>query len=159
VVSALRQLLDRGLPVHLLCAGLGPDREVVRASLGDHVTCPGVVDPETLARAYASADLCAQPSEIEEISNAVLEGLTSGVPVLVAHASGSERLLIEGETGFVVHGGAEAWVQALSALVADPRRRLRMGRAARAVALREIPTWCQVLLEDLLPVWRRAAGS
>ena len=26
-------------------------------------------------------------------------------------------------------------------------------------ALREIPTWRQVLLQDLLPVWRRAAGS
>jgi glycosyltransferase involved in cell wall biosynthesis len=117
-----------------------------------------VIDPETLARAYASADLCAQPSEIEEISNAVLEALASGVPVLVTDASGSEHLLVEGETGLVVQGGVEAWVEALSALVTDPQRRQRMGRAARALALREIPTWRQVLLEDLLPIWRRAAG-
>ncbi len=158
LVSAFRQLLDRGLPVHLLCAGPGPDREVVRASLGEHATCPGVIDPETLARAYASADLFAHPSEIEEISNAVLEAMTSGLPVLVADAGRGERLLVEGETGLVVRGGAEAWVEALSALVTDPQRRQRMGRAARALALREIPTWRQVLLEDLLPIWRRAAG-
>jgi glycosyltransferase involved in cell wall biosynthesis len=158
LMTALRQLLDRGLPVHLLCAGLGADRELVRAQLGEHATCPGVIDPETLARAYASADLCAQPSEIEEISNAVLEALASGVPVLVTDASGSEHLLVEGETGLVVQGGVEAWVEALSALVTDPQRRQRMGRAARALALREIPTWRQVLLEDLLPIWRRAAG-
>jgi glycosyltransferase involved in cell wall biosynthesis len=159
LVSALRQLLDRGLPVHLLCAGLGPDRETARAHLGEHATCPGLIDPETLARAYASADLCAQPSEIEEISNAVLEALASGLPVLVADASGTERVLIEGETGLVGRGGAEAWVGALAALVTDPQRRQQMGRAARALALREIPTWRQVLLADLLPIWRRAAGS
>jgi glycosyltransferase involved in cell wall biosynthesis len=157
LVSAMRLLLDRGLPVHLLCAGLGADRQAVRVRLGEHATCPGVIDPETLARAYASADLCAQPSEVDELSNAVLEALTSGVPALVADAGRSERLLIEGETGLVVRGGAEGWVEALSALVTDPQRRRRMGRAARAMALREIPNWRQVLLEDLLPIWRRAA--
>ncbi len=159
VAAALRRLADRGLPVHLLCAGIGPEREAVRALLGDHATCPGVLDPETLARAYASADLGAQPSQLEEISNAVLEALTSGLPVLVADSSGSEHLVVEGETGFVVRGGTEAWAEALSALVTDPRRRQQMGRAARARALREIPTWRQVLLEDLLPIWRRAAAS
>jgi hypothetical protein len=59
----------------------------------------------------------------------------------------------------VVRGDTAAWVQALAALVGDPSRRAQMGRAARARALREIPTWRQVLLEDLLPVWRRVAGG
>src|SRR4029079_4302864 len=103
-------------------------------------------------------DLCAQPSQIEEISNAVLEALTSGLPVLVSDASGSEHLLIDGETGLVVRARVGDWVDGLSALVKDPQRRQRMGRAARATALREIPAWRQVLLEDLLPIWRRAAG-
>ena len=107
--------LDRGLPVHLLCAGAGPDREAVRARLGDHATCPGVLDPETLARAYASADLCAQPSEIEELSNAVLEALTSGLPVLVA---GAERQRSLAGRGRDRPGG--------------PRRRRRLGRGAGA---------------------------
>lgn len=159
LADAVRELRDRGLPVHLLCAGVGAEREAVRARLGDDATCPGVLDPETLARAYASADLCAQPSEIEELSNAVLEALTSGLPVLVAGASGSDRLLVEGETGLVVRGDTAAWAEAIAALAGDPSRRAEMGRAARAWALREIPTWRQVLLEDLLPVWRRAAGS
>lgn len=159
LATAIRHLADRGEPVHLLWAGTGSEREAVRALLGDHGTCPGMLDPETLSRAYASADLCAQPSEIEPASNAVLEALTSGLPVLVADASGADRLLVEGETGMIVRGGAEAWAAAVSALVTDPRRRGEMGRAARALALREIPTWRQVLLEDLLPIWRRAAGA
>lgn len=157
LAEAIRHLADRGVPVHLLCAGTGRDRESVRARLGDHGTCPGMLDPETLSRAYASADLCAQPSEIEPVPNPVLEALTSGLPVLVADATGAERLLIERETGIIVQGGAEAWAEAVSALVTDDRRRVEMGRAARALALREIPTWRQVLLEDLLPIWRRAA--
>ncbi len=95
-----------------------------------------MLDPEVLSRAYASADLCAQPSEIEPVSNAVLEALTSGLPVLVASASGTDRPLVDGETGMVVRGGAEAWAEAVSALVTDERRRVEMGRAARALALR-----------------------
>jgi glycosyltransferase involved in cell wall biosynthesis len=77
---------------------------------------------------------------------------------MVADASGIDHLVVDGETGLVVRGGVEAWVAALSALVTDPQRRLQMGRAARARAMREIPSWRQVLLEDLLPIWRRAAS-
>ena len=82
----------------------GPIAEALVALLGDRVTCPGVLDPDTLARAYASADLCAQPAVIEELSNAVLEASSSGLPLLVGASSGSARFLIDGETGLVVRG-------------------------------------------------------
>src|SRR4029077_19718593 len=99
------------------------DREALVALLGDRVTCPGVLAPETLARAYASADLCAQPAVIEELSNAVLEASSSGLPLLVGDTSGSARFLIDGETGLVVRGStAGEWAAALGALLDDPVR-------------------------------------
>jgi hypothetical protein len=40
----------------------------------------------------------------------------------------------------------------------DDRARLRtMGHAARAWSLRNVPTWHEVLVDDLLPVWRQLA--
>jgi glycosyltransferase involved in cell wall biosynthesis len=44
VVSAVRALLDQGLPLHLLCAGDGPDRAAVMERLHGAVSCPGVLD-------------------------------------------------------------------------------------------------------------------
>jgi hypothetical protein len=34
-----------------------------------------------------------------------------------------------------------------------------MGRAARAYVEARLPSWAHVLLEDLLPVWLRAAAT
>jgi glycosyltransferase involved in cell wall biosynthesis len=160
LADAVAALAGEGWPVHLVCAGDGPERAAVHDRLGARGRCPGVLDGAELARAYASADLFAQPSEIEECSNVVLEALSSGLPVAVAERGGSGRLLEEGTTGVIVRGdGARAWVEALRALAGDPRGRAEMGRAARAYAQRSIPSWAEVLERDLLPVWQRAAGE
>ncbi len=160
LARALRQLADRGLPVHLVCPGKGTDEPALRELLGERVTCPGVLDPPTLARVYASADLCAQPSTVEELSNAVLEASASGLPLLVGKSSGSERFVIAGETGVVVDGTAPAdWAEALESLLGDPARLASMGHAARAWSLQHVPDWHRVLVEDLLPIWRRAATA
>jgi glycosyltransferase involved in cell wall biosynthesis len=157
LARAVRRLVDRGMDLHLLCAGKGSDRDAVLALLPDRASCPGVLDPETLARAYASADLCAQPAVIEELSNAVLEGASSGLPLVVAAGSGSERFVLEGKTGLVAREATpEAWAEALSALLRDPARLAEMGREARAWSLAHTPTWRDVLLDDLLPAWRAA---
>ena len=66
--------------------------------------------------------------------------------------------MIDGETGLVVRGSTvEGWAAALGALLDDPVRLERMSRAARAWSLEHVPTWHRVLLEDLLPIWRRAS--
>jgi glycosyltransferase involved in cell wall biosynthesis len=158
--EAVRALVDEGWPIHLLCAGDGHFRPAIAAMLGEHVTCPGVLPPAQLELAYASADLFAQPSVIEELSNAVLEALAAGLPVVVDARSGSGRLFPVGEAGLVVDNpGPGAWAATLRALLRDPARCEAMGRRARAWAERTIPTWTDVLTQDLLPVWRRAAAS
>ena len=83
LAHAVRQLVDQGVDLHLFCAGTGPDRDAVTALLGDRVTCPGVLAPATVGRVYASADVCAQPAVVEELSNAVLEATSSGLPLVV----------------------------------------------------------------------------
>jgi glycosyltransferase involved in cell wall biosynthesis len=158
--QAIRLLVEGGAPVHLLCLGKGADRDALVELCGDRVTCPGVLDPDGVARALASADVCAQPAVIEELSNAVLEASSSGLPLAVGASSGSARFVVDGETGLVVRGSdAGDWAAALASLLEDPARLARMGRAARKWSLANVPTWQDVLARDLVPVWRRAAGQ
>ncbi len=160
LAAAMRQTLDAGQPVHLFCAGEGEDRLAVLDLLGGAATCPGIVPPETLARIYASADLVAMPSEIEVFANVVMEALASGVPVLVAARSGMGRILHPDETGVEIDGdGPGPWAAAISELAANPGRRVAMGRAARHSAETDLPSWDDVLAEDLMPVWRSAVAE
>ena len=155
VADAVASLVERGLPIHLLCAGDGDERATILSHLGPHASCPGNIEREKLARIYASADIFAFPSEIEEYANVVLEALASGLPVMVSARSSMGRLLIENLTGLVLPGGdAGAWAEAIAGLVKDSTRRLDMSHAARAYAERRLPSWDDVLGTDLLPHWR-----
>lgn len=158
LAGALRRLLDRGMPVHLLCAGEGEERPAVEALLGPAATCTGVVDQTTLAGFFASADLFALPSAIEVNSNVVREALACGAPAAVAAGSGADAGITDGVTGLAVSGEDADWAAALGPVLADPARLAAMRAAAAEAGARLLPSWDAVLREDLLPHWLTAAG-
>jgi glycosyltransferase involved in cell wall biosynthesis len=158
LADALRALAAAGAPVQLVAAGEGPERAYLSEQLGERATCLGALDSDRLARLYASADLFALPSVLDETSNATLEALASGLAVAVSEHSG--RLVVDGESGVVVRGGdVAAWTAALRPLVEDGALRARLGRAARLYATTHVPSWSDVLAEDLWPFWERAAAE
>ncbi len=159
LADAMTELVGRGLPVHLVCAGDGAERQAILDRLGLHATCPGSVGPARLARLYASADLFAFPSEVEEYANVVLEALTSGLPVLVAGKSEMGRVVVPEVTGRILPSvEARVWVEAIAALAASAERRHEMSRAARSYAELRLPSWRDVLTMDLLPRWQEVAS-
>jgi glycosyltransferase involved in cell wall biosynthesis len=161
VIELARQMSGKagGLPIHLFCAGKGDCRDALAAQLGAGVTLPGVLPQEELARAYASADLFAFPSMIDEFGNAGVEAMASGLPALLAAGSG-----VASRTGCcaavrVLPGDApQLWADAIVALAAEPERCRELGALARAYIEAEVPSWRRVVDEDLLPVWRQAAA-
>jgi len=149
-----------GAKVHLFCAGRGEEQAMLEAALGPALTCAGPLDQGQLARAYASADLFLFPSMIDESGNAAVEALASGLPALLAAGSGvATRMADCGGLRVLPGDQAEVWAAAVLKLVGDPARRAAMGREARSYVEAEVPSWGQVLAEDLLPVWRAAAGT
>jgi glycosyltransferase involved in cell wall biosynthesis len=156
-VLTLAEAVGRvGAPLHLLCAGEGADRDAIFTRLGMRASCPGTLAPAELARVYASADIVAHASRIEDYGNVVLEALACGRPLLVASESGSHRQVIDGETGIVVAPNEpEAWARALRGVAGDAALRARLGENAARWA-DAIPTWRDVLREDLVSVWERA---
>jgi glycosyltransferase involved in cell wall biosynthesis len=160
VVEAVRRLARDGLRLHLLCAGEGPDREAVFAQLGMMASCPGTIPPADLARVYASADVVAHASRIEDSSNVVLEALACGRPLVVASESGSGRYVQDGHTGIVVESNdAESWARALRRVGTDEGLRASLGARAAEWAAGAIPSWRDVLREDLVSVWQQAMAS
>ena len=162
VMELVRQMRDGAgsVPIHLLCAGKGDQRDALAARLGDAVTLPGVLPQEELARLYASADLFAFPSTIDEFGNAAVEALASGLPALLAIGSGVAGRVRDCPAVRVLPGDApQRWAEAIVGLAADPKRCRELGALAAAYVEAEVPNWSQVVGEDLLPVWRQAAAA
>lgn len=157
IVQAVRRA---GVPAHLFCAGEGTERAALEAALGPALTCAGVLGQDELARAYASADLFLFPSEIDELGLVALEALASGLPALLAFGSGAANCLADCPGVRVLPGNDPVrWAAAIIELATMPRRRAAMGHAAHGYVEARVPSWREVLEEDLLPVWRAAAGA
>jgi len=159
LARAARALLDRKVPVHVICAGDGSQISEVRALLGDHVSLPGTLPQSRLPWLYASADLFVFPSRKEISPNALMEAKASGMPVVVSGQGGSAAMLeLSGHHGVVVASDdPQDWAATIESLLRDPGRRAALGSGARTSMETTWPSWNDVLVEDLLPVWQRVA--
>jgi phosphatidylinositol alpha 1,6-mannosyltransferase len=136
LAEVLERLADSGLPHRSAIAGAGPARAELQRRCPKQTVFLGELAPHELARAYASADVFLYPSTTETFGNVTLEAMASGLPTICADATGSNALVIPGETGELVDpGDPEAFAEAVLALLRDPPRRRAMGAAARARAL------------------------
>ncbi|MFM9268832.1 glycosyltransferase family 4 protein [Halomonas elongata] len=119
----------------IVVVGDGPGRSSLEKALPD-VRFTGFVDPQSLARHYASADLFIFPSISETWGNVVLEAMASGLAVVAfRHAAGAE--LIDNDINGVslAVGDEDGFRDAAVALSQQPARYGRLGRAARERAL------------------------
>jgi phosphatidylinositol alpha 1,6-mannosyltransferase len=118
-----------------LIVGHGPEEAHLRKALPQAVFA-GFLQGEDLARAYASSDIFFFPSESETFGNVTLEAMASGLPAICAKATGSNSLVVEGKTGFLIAAKDEdQMVAKLKTLRDDENVRHLMGKAARSRAL------------------------
>jgi L-malate glycosyltransferase len=129
--------LPKGLSWTLELAGEGPERDRIAHQVNElglrrNVKLLGTVDD--VSRLLSEADIFVHPSYTEGSSNAVLEAMAHGVPV-VATDVGGVRELIGMEAGFVVppHDPA-ALARALEEMLRDEGLRAHAGASGRARA-------------------------
>ncbi len=79
-----------------------------------------------------AADLLLIPSEAEGLPLVLLEAFACGTPVVASRVGGIPEALDDGVQGVLLPpGDVEAWSAALTELLGDDERRVRMGYAAR----------------------------
>ena len=123
--------------VELLLAGGGdarPAYEELASTLGvaDRVRFLGEVDRKDLPDLYRGADLFAMTSFNEGMSNAMLEAMASGLPVLVTQTAGTAEIVEEGVNGWTLAWQDAATLTArLTRAVARRDELAALGAAAR----------------------------
>ncbi|WP_234572794.1 glycosyltransferase family 4 protein [Rhodohalobacter sp. 614A] len=91
----------------------------------------GFLKGEDLAKAYASSDIFFFPSDTETFGNVTLEAMASGLPAVVANATGSKSLVDHGENGFRAPvERSDKFFTLIEKLIVDPELRKRMANAS-----------------------------
>jgi glycosyltransferase involved in cell wall biosynthesis len=135
----LRALASLAPPVVLACVGVEPDAELaaLAAALPPRHRVVFQRFTERPLAYYHLAALAALPSRIEGLSQALLEAMALGLPVVASDAGGNPDLIAP-DTGVLVPPlDPAAWAAALARLIADPAARARLGAAARARVRRD----------------------
>ena len=136
LINALSGLT--GKPWHLLIVGDGPERiklekQAANAGLADRVEFLGDVDRSRIVQLLPSCDLFVLPSLAEGMSNAALEAMACGLPVVLTDTGGTHELV--NENGVVVPcGNIEALRSALDKSLSEPDKWPNMGAQSRRIA-------------------------
>lgn len=132
LADSFRQLCQSRRDVALVIAGDGPQLPALQKQLsGLPAYFLGRLDDAALAPLYANSDLLLFPSKTDTLGQVVMEAQASGLPVLVGNEGGPSEIMDHGLTGLVLPPNtASAWTAAITDLLKDEPRRLRMSRTA-----------------------------
>jgi glycosyltransferase involved in cell wall biosynthesis len=108
-----------------------------RLGISARVHFPGSIAGDELSAAYRGAEGFLLTSRQEGLGIVVLEAQASALPCAVMRCGGSDELISDGETGFLVHQGDEdALANRLRLILSNRTKALEIGdRARRRVAL------------------------
>jgi glycosyltransferase involved in cell wall biosynthesis len=142
LLLALAMLRHDGQRLHTFLVGDGPRRQELErraAELGVADRAHFLGHRRDVPALYARATLGVLCSTAEGMSNAVMEGMAAGLPMVVTAVGGNTDLVVDGERGRVVEPQRPAQLaQAIRQLLTSPEKAREMGAAARDFVRREL---------------------
>lgn len=121
--------------VQLVFAGDGPEETRLRetaARLGVERDVRFLGRRSDVPAVLAALDLFTLTSRGEGMSNAILEAMACGLPVVATRVGGNAEIVMDGETGLLIESAnVEQLVAALRRLIGQPGVRAAMGAAGR----------------------------
>jgi glycosyltransferase involved in cell wall biosynthesis len=145
LIRGFAELAARDVEVRLDIIGDGPQKASLQAlsrSLGleQRIRFLGALPHPQVLAAMRMAAMLALPSmrtatgRVEGLGMVLLEAAATGLPTIGSRIGGIPETVMDGETGFLVpERDAAALAARMSALLADPALRQRMGAAGRAL--------------------------
>ena len=137
LLRAFLQVLDAVPDAHLICCGASePQPRKDLDALCEHLAlrgCAHMLDLQTdIHRIYRSIDLYVHASDTEGFSNALLEAMSHGKPVVATGVGGNVEAVQDGESGRLTPvRDSRRMAESILTLLGDPQLAARMGSAAR----------------------------
>ncbi|MFE4060886.1 glycosyltransferase family 4 protein [Streptomyces sp. NPDC059096] len=149
LIRAMPAILARVPDAVLLIVGGGPYESDLRklaeaTGVDGSVRFTGAVPWGQLPAHFGAGDVFAMPCrtrrgglDVEGLGIVYLEASATGLPVVAGDSGGAPDAVLDGETGWVVHGGppdvaARESAERIVTLLEDPELRRRMGERGRA---------------------------
>ena len=135
-IGSLKGVLHAMPEARLALVGDGPARgELEEEFAGMPAVFSGTRRGAELTAAYASADALVFPSTTETLGLAMLEALSSGLPVVAARAGAAHEVVDEGVNGLLYEPeDRDSLVDTVRRILEDEELRARLGEGARATA-------------------------
>ncbi|MFH1716030.1 MAG: glycosyltransferase family 4 protein [Planctomycetota bacterium] len=156
LIDAVEVLHRGGCKLHLTIVGGGQMEQqlkeaVSQKGLGEVVEFPGRLDADDMPQVYRQNDVFVSASMQEGMSNAMLEAMASGLPLITTRCEGVEELVTD--NGLVVEqSNAEAIAGAIRIFAYDRETQRQMAMAARSHAERF--AWSRIA-EEYLSLYKR----
>ena len=135
LIQALAVLASRGLPVHALLVGDGDERAAIERCIADlglrgRIHLAGLADDVRPFLKLADAFVLTSTS-VETFSNAALEAMAMGLPVILSRIGGAAEMVEVGGNGFLYSPGDVTELAGhIAAFAGNQDLTRRMGRAA-----------------------------
>jgi glycosyltransferase involved in cell wall biosynthesis len=138
LIDAVEILHRDGCDVHFTMVGGGQLQQklkqiVSEKNLGNIIELTGRIDSEDMPQIYRRNDIFISASSAEGMSNAMLEAMASGLPIITTRCEGVDELIAD--NGLVVEdANAEEIAKAVKTLADDRQLYKQMSLAARSHA-------------------------
>ena len=140
LVNAALLLLEENINCHFTLVGEGPEKkgieELIPSNKAKYFTFTGALSkPEQVMANFNIGVLLSKIGHSEGLSNAVMEYLALGLPVVCTKTGGNVELVEEGKNGFLVpHESVEQVTEKLKTLVNNKELRVKMGKISKSIA-------------------------
>lgn len=137
LIEAIAALVPKYPNIFLCVMGDGDEKEnlielVKEMKLENYVQFAGRIPREETIPYYQEASLFVLPSLNEGMSNAMLEALASGLPIIATETGGTNELLENGENGLIIKmEDAPDLAEKIEIILKDDMLRQKMGLVSR----------------------------
>nr|WKN37163.1 glycosyltransferase family 4 protein [Tunicatimonas sp. TK19036] len=141
-VQLLQALQVINRPVHVLFVGIEetPELQAIQQtwSVAHQVHYTGSLTNDEVLHHYCLFTMNILPSTIEGLSQALLEAMALGIPVIATRIGGNAELIQHGVNGFLFeNGNTTALAKYIEQLIADVDLRISFSKAGRKTALED----------------------
>jgi len=159
LIEAVGLLRSEGRNIRLLIAGGGSLEQelkqiIEKQELADLIEITGRIDAEKMPEIYRNSDIFVSATMQEGMSNAMLEAMACGLPIITTPCEGLEELI--NENGIIVkQANSTAIAEAVKSLADDEKLYNKMSAAAAEQA--EKFTW-QNVAKKYIDIYHRIAA-